>query len=90
MGRETKSELKQVSTLYTISRLIITLFVVSMLITFSYSPVKNIVNFKKLQTEYSAELAELNATIANKEKEVADLEVLSQELLLQIGNHYGR
>ena len=81
---EQDRQLKQISVLYVASRLFITIFVISILITFFYSPVKDRLDLRKLNATYSAELAELNIQLANKKKEVADLEVLNQELQTQI------
>ena len=77
-------QFKHISVLYVTSRLFITLFVMGILIAFFYSPVKDRLDLRKLNAKYSAQVAELNVQVANKKKEVADLETLRQELQTQI------
>lgn len=79
-----KLQLKRISALYVVSRMIIFFLVISILVTFFYSPVKDRLDLRKLNAKYSAEVAEINVELANKKKEVADLEVHSQELQAQI------
>lgn len=81
---EQHKQLKHISVLYVASRLFITLFVVSILITFIHSPVKDRVKLRKLNEEYSVQLADLDVKLANKKKEVLELEIRSNELQTQI------
>lgn len=82
-----EKELKHISVLYVGSRLFVTLFVISILIAFFYSPVKDGLEFRKLNAMYSAEIEEMNVELANKKKEAADLEVLVQDLQTQVDDN---
>lgn len=57
---------------------------INILIAFFYSPIKDRLDLRKLNVEYTAEVAELNVKAANKKKEVADLDIQIKELQTQL------
>jgi hypothetical protein len=62
--------------------------VISIIITFFYSPIKDRLEFRKLNARYSTQIEYLNVDLANKKKEVADLEALIQDLELQVNDKH--